>query len=99
MQLIATGFYRFLNILKKRQPATATGFESGQLQPMVWLQLVVFGPVSVIFLVLATGSLNTIDYNETWAGVMRLESVQITAAVAAKLDLKLWQIDFISIPE
>ena len=28
-------------------------------------------------------------YNETWAGVMRLESVQMTTAIAAKLDLKL----------
>ena len=36
-----------------------------------------------------------IDYNETWAGVMRLELVQMTAAVTAKLDLKLWRIDFI----
>jgi Reverse transcriptase (RNA-dependent DNA polymerase) len=36
-----------------------------------------------------------IDYNETWAGVTRLESVQMTAAIAAKLDLKLWQIDFV----
>ena len=62
LQLIATGFYQFLNILKKRQPATATSFESGQPQPMVQLQSVAFGPVSVIFLVLATGPLNTI-YN------------------------------------
>ena len=36
-----------------------------------------------------------VDYNETWAGVTRLESVRMTAAVAAKLNLKLWQIDFI----
>ncbi len=36
-----------------------------------------------------------IDYNETWAGVTRLESVRITAAIAAKLNLKLWQIDFV----
>ena len=36
-----------------------------------------------------------IDYNETWAGVTRLESVRITAAIAAKLDLKLWRIDFV----
>jgi hypothetical protein len=31
-----------------------------------------------------------IDYNETWAAVTRLESVRMTAAVAAKYDLKLW---------
>jgi len=36
-----------------------------------------------------------IDYNETWAGVTQLESVRMTAAIAAKLNLKLWRIDFI----
>ena len=36
-----------------------------------------------------------VDYNKTWAGVMRLESVWMTAAIAAKLDLKLWQINFV----
>jgi hypothetical protein len=36
-----------------------------------------------------------IDYNETWAGVSRLESVRMTAAIAAKFDLKLWRIDFV----
>lgn len=36
-----------------------------------------------------------VDYNETWAGVTRLESVRMTAAVAAKFDLKLWRIDFV----
>jgi len=36
-----------------------------------------------------------IDYNKTWAGVTRLESVRMTAAIATKLDLKLWRIDFI----
>ena len=36
-----------------------------------------------------------IDYNETWAAVTRLESVRMTAAVAAKHDLKLWRIDFV----
>jgi hypothetical protein len=36
-----------------------------------------------------------INYNEMWAGVTRLKSVRITAAVAAQLDLKLWQIDFV----
>src|SRR6266496_4044520 len=36
-----------------------------------------------------------IDYNKMWAGVTRLESVRMTAAIAAKLDLKLWRIDFI----
>src|SRR6266542_3620311 len=30
-----------------------------------------------------------IDYNETWAGVTRLESVRMTAAIAAKLDVHL----------
>jgi transposase InsO family protein len=36
-----------------------------------------------------------VDYNETWAGVTRLESVRMTAAIAAKYDLKLWRIDFV----
>ena len=31
-----------------------------------------------------------VDYNETWAGVTQLESVQITMAIAAQLNLKLW---------
>jgi hypothetical protein len=37
----------------------------------------------------------SIDYNETWAGVTRLESVILTAAIAAKRDLKLWHIDVV----
>jgi hypothetical protein len=36
-----------------------------------------------------------IDYNETWAAVTRLESVRMTAAIAAKHNLKLWRIDFV----
>ena len=36
-----------------------------------------------------------VDYNETWAGVTRLESVRMTAAIAARYDLKLWRIDFV----
>jgi len=36
-----------------------------------------------------------VDYNETWAGVTRLESVRITAAIAAKNNLRLWCIDFV----
>ena len=36
-----------------------------------------------------------IDYNETWAAVARLESIRMTAAIAAKLDLKLWRLDFV----
>ena len=36
-----------------------------------------------------------VDYNETWAAVTRLESVRMTAAIAAKHNLKLWQIDFV----
>jgi len=36
-----------------------------------------------------------IVYNEIWAGVTRLESVQMTTAVAAKLNLRLWQVDFV----
>jgi transposase InsO family protein len=36
-----------------------------------------------------------VDYNETWAGVTRLESVRMTAAIAAHLNLKLWRIDFV----
>ena len=36
-----------------------------------------------------------VDYNETWAAVTRLESVRMTAAVAAELDLTLWRIDFV----
>jgi Reverse transcriptase (RNA-dependent DNA polymerase)/Pol polyprotein, beta-barrel domain/GAG-pre-integrase domain/gag-polypeptide of LTR copia-type len=36
-----------------------------------------------------------VDYNETWAGVTRLESVRMTAAIAARRNLKLWRIDFV----
>jgi Reverse transcriptase (RNA-dependent DNA polymerase)/GAG-pre-integrase domain/gag-polypeptide of LTR copia-type len=36
-----------------------------------------------------------VDYNETWAAVARLESVRMTSAIAAKLDLKLWRLDFV----
>ena len=36
-----------------------------------------------------------VDYNETWAAVTRLESVRMTAAIAANLDLKLWRLDFV----
>ena len=36
-----------------------------------------------------------VDYNKTWAGVTRLESVRMTAAIAAKHDLKLWEINFV----
>ena len=36
-----------------------------------------------------------VDYNETWAAVTRLESVRMTAAVAARYNLKLWRINFI----
>ena len=36
-----------------------------------------------------------VDYNETWAGVTRLESVRMTAALAAKYNLQLWRIDFV----
>src|SRR5277367_1503505 len=36
-----------------------------------------------------------VDFNETWAAVTRLESVRMTAAVAAKYNLKLWRIDFV----
>jgi hypothetical protein len=35
-----------------------------------------------------------IDYEETWAAVARLESIRMTAAIAAKKNLHLWQIDF-----
>ncbi len=37
-----------------------------------------------------------LDYNDTWAAVTRLDSVRMSAAVAAKLDLHLWQVDFVS---
>jgi hypothetical protein len=36
-----------------------------------------------------------VDYDETWAGVTSLESVRMTAAIAARLDLTLWRIDFV----
>ena len=36
-----------------------------------------------------------VDYNETWAGVTCLESVQMTAAITAKFNLKLWCINFV----
>lgn len=35
-----------------------------------------------------------IDYQDTWAAVPRLESIRMTAAIAAAKDLHLWQIDF-----
>lgn len=37
-----------------------------------------------------------LDYNETWAAVTRLESVRMSVAIAAKLGLHLWQVDFVS---
>ncbi|SJL16288.1 uncharacterized protein ARMOST_19808 [Armillaria ostoyae] len=37
-----------------------------------------------------------INYNETWVAVTRLESVRMMAAIAASMDLHLWQIDFVS---
>lgn len=36
-----------------------------------------------------------IDYNETWAAVARLESIRMTAALAAKLDYKIWMLDYV----
>jgi Reverse transcriptase (RNA-dependent DNA polymerase) len=36
-----------------------------------------------------------VDYNETWAAVTRLESVRMTAAIAAKHNLQLWRLDFV----
>ena len=36
-----------------------------------------------------------IDYNEMWAAVTQLESVRMTAAIATKLNLKLWRINFV----
>ena len=36
-----------------------------------------------------------VDYNKTWAGITRLESIRMTAAIAIKFDFKLWQIDFV----
>jgi hypothetical protein len=35
-----------------------------------------------------------IDYEETWAAVTCLESICMTAAITAKRNLHLWQIDF-----
>ena len=57
-KLVATDCNRFLSVFEYSKKK-ATSFESGQLQPMVQLQSVAFGPVSVIFFVLATGPLNT----------------------------------------
>jgi Reverse transcriptase (RNA-dependent DNA polymerase) len=37
-----------------------------------------------------------VDYTETWAGVTQLESVRMTAAIAAKHNLILWRIDFVA---
>jgi hypothetical protein len=34
------------------------------------------------------------DYEETWAAVARLESIRMTAAIAAQRNLHLWQVDF-----
>ena len=103
LQLIATGFYQFLNILKKRQLATATGFESGQPQPMVQLQLVTFSLVSVIFSVLATGPLNTINkpYRSILGSVMWGQlvtqpdlsfSVSLLACFQANPGIKHWKV-------
>ena len=36
-----------------------------------------------------------VDYNETWVAVTRLESVRMTAAIAARHNLKLWRLDFV----
>ena len=36
-----------------------------------------------------------IDYNETWAGVTHLKSVHMTATITAKLNLKLWRLNFV----
>ena len=36
------------------------------------------------------------DFEETYAAVVRLESLRISAAVAAKLGLHIWQVDFVS---
>ena len=36
-----------------------------------------------------------INYNETWVAMTRLESIQMIAAIAAKLNLRLWHIDFV----
>ena len=36
-----------------------------------------------------------VDYNETWAAVTRLESIQMTAVVTSQYNLKLWCIDFV----
>jgi hypothetical protein len=36
-----------------------------------------------------------VNYNKTWAAVTRLESVPMTAAISAKLNLKLWRLDFV----
>ncbi len=37
-----------------------------------------------------------LDYNNTCAAITRLDSVRMSATVAAKLDLHLWQVDFVS---
>ena len=36
-----------------------------------------------------------VDYHETWEAVTRLESICMTAAMATKLNLKLWRLDFV----
>ena len=36
-----------------------------------------------------------INYNETWAAVTQLKSIQMTSAMATKLNLKLWQLNFV----
>lgn len=36
-----------------------------------------------------------INYNETWEVVTQLKSVRMTTAIAAKHDLKLWQLNFV----
>jgi hypothetical protein len=36
-----------------------------------------------------------LDFPDAWAGVTHLESVRMTTAIAANLNLKLWRIDFV----
>jgi hypothetical protein len=36
-----------------------------------------------------------VNYNETWAAVTRLESIRMTAAIAANNNLKLWRINLV----
>jgi hypothetical protein len=55
LQLVATGFCRFFEILQTLRPATQLSPKRSNRNRWVQLHPVAFGPVSVIFSVASTG--------------------------------------------